>query len=328
MIKTPEQLNQLARGFQQSRILLTAFELDLFTPLDQDELSSKELSEKLETDERATDRLLNALCALNLIQKNDGKYSNSKIASTFLVKGKEPYMGGLAHANNMWDSWSSLTSAIIRNEKKAEKLKQQKESTWYDSFITAMHSRARLSAPQIISQLDLKDVNSVLDVGGGSGAFSIQFVKSGENIRSTLFDLPQVTEMAKRYVTEAGVEGLIDFTAGDYTKDASLGSGFDLAFLSAIIHSNSPATNESLVRKCYDALNPNGRIVIQDFIMDDDRTGPIMGALFALNMLVATRDGDTYTENEIRGWLEKAGFSRIQRLEPTGPSASIVAYKE
>ncbi len=326
-MENAEQIQQLARAFQGSRILLTAFELGIFTVLESSNMESTKVAQQLDTEARATDRLLNALCGLGLVVKKGGRFSNSDAASNFLVEGKEGYLANLGHSNNLWDTWSSLTSAIIGDDAKAAKVQQQKKDQWYESFIKAMHTRARMAAPAIVSQLDLVGVNRVLDVGGGSGAFSIQFVKQGSDLKATVLDLPQVIEMTKRYVLEAGVADSFDYLAGDYTELESFGSNYDLVFLCAIIHINSPETNQKLIQKCAAALNPGGRLVINDFVMDDDRTSPVFGALFALNMLVGTREGDTYTESEIRNWFEAVGMTGFRRLEPVGPGTSLVGIK-
>lgn len=326
-MENAEQINQLARAFQSSRILLTAYELGVFDALSGQQKSSTTLADELETDSRALDRLLNALCTFDLLKKHDHQFSNSPVAEKFLVKGKADYLAGLGHLNNLWDSWSSLTEAIIRDDKRKAQAREKKQTQRTASFIAAMHGRAQSSAPAIVAQIDLTGVKRVLDVGGGSGIFSVQFVKSGNNLKATIFDLPQVVELSKAYVAKEGVADAIDFKTGDYTTVTGFGSGYDLAFLCAIVHINSPQVNRELVRKCYAALNPGGRLVIQDFVLDDSRTRPAPGAIFALNMLVNTPEGDAYTESEIKSWMVEAGFSGIQKLEPLGPTASMIGSK-
>jgi len=327
-MENAEQIYQLARAFQGSRILLTAFELGVFDALADGAKDSTSIAVQLQTDERATDRLLNALCVLGLVKKTENLFSNSVAAEKHLVADKEGFMAGLGHMNNLWDSWSELTGSIIRDNKSIKKSKEKKESQRSKSFIGAMHTRAKISAPPIVAQIDLTGVKKVLDVGGGSGIFSMQFVKSGKDLKATIFDLPHVVELSRQYVVATGLASSIDFLRGDYNKTDSFGSGYDLAFLCAVIHINSPAQNISLIQKCYKALNPGGRIVIQDFIMDDDRLNPGHGAMFAINMLVNTPSGDSYTETEITQWLTQAGFGHIRKLDPIGPSASIIGFKE
>jgi len=189
-----------------------------------------------------------------------------------------------------------------------------------------MHARARHNAPAVVGHLDLSGVSCVLDVGGGSGAFSMAFVCARDGIRATVFDLPNVVPLTRDYVAREGLADRIDTAVGDYNVDL-LGEGFDLVFLSAIIHSNSPAENRRLLWKCAAALEPDGQVVVQDFIMDDDRISPPFGALFALNMLVATEAGDTYTESEVRSWMEEAGLSAIARQDTAFGTTLVIGRK-
>ena len=154
----------------------------------------------------------------------------------------------------------------------------------------------------------------MLDVGGGSGAYAMAFVRRRKQIIAAVFDLPNVILITKRYIKKEGLLSKVKFITGDYNTD-DLGSDYDLIFLSAIIHSNSFEQNRILIQKCAHALRDNGKIVVQDFIMDEARINPPFGAFFALNMLVATDSGDTYTESEVRAWLKEAGFTNIKRKD-------------
>jgi cyclopropane fatty-acyl-phospholipid synthase-like methyltransferase len=162
-----------------------------------------------------------------------------------------------------------------------------------------------------------------LDVGGGSGAYAIAFAQAQPGLEVVVFDLPNVVPLTQGYVAAAGLSDRITTQSGDYNVN-ELGAGFDLAFLSAIIHANSPEQNRALLVRCARALNPGGQVVIQDFIMDEDRTTPAFGALFALNMLVGTSGGDTYTEAEVNGWLEACGFTDFRRMEVASGMATTL----
>jgi cyclopropane fatty-acyl-phospholipid synthase-like methyltransferase len=182
----------------------------------------------------------------------------------------------------------------------------------FAGFIAAMHGRAATEAPELVSRLDLSGVSRVLDVGGGSGAFSMAFVRTSETILATVFDLPNVVSLTRGYIEKEGLSDRINTVAGDYNKD-ELPHGYDLTFLSAIIHSNSSKQNQALFTKISKSLNPGGKIVVSDFIMDDDRTSPLFGAVFALNMIVNTPGGDTYTASEVKSWMKTAGMSFVER---------------
>jgi ubiquinone/menaquinone biosynthesis C-methylase UbiE len=198
---------------------------------------------------------------------------------------------------------------------------------WLEAFIAAMHMRATRQAPAIVKLINLKGVKRVLDVGGGSGVFSMAFVRARKGITAVIFDLPNVISLTKRYIDAENLGSLISVTGGDYTIDP-LVNGFDLVFMSAIIHSNSPEINKQLFRKAFEALNPDGRLVVLDYIMNDDRTSPAAGAYFSINMLVGTRDGDTFTESEVCNWMEDAGFKKISKKKTLFGTGLLTGIKK
>ena len=317
---TPDRIMEMVMAFQRSRVLLTAYELELFTALGNDSKSSAEVAGALGTEKRATDRLMNALCALELLVKKENKFSNTPLSRNFLVKHSPAFMGNLYHSVHLWDTWSTLTQAVYKGTTVMQKKINDRGEKWLTAFIAAMHDRAQKHAPKVVEKLDLSKVTRVLDVGGGSGAYAMAFVKARSNINAAVFDLPNVIPITRRYIEKEGLADKITTIVGDYTKDP-LGKGYDLVFLSAIIHSNSNEVNVKLLKKCSAALNPGGQVVIQDFIMDENRTTPVPGALFALNMLVSSEAGDTYTEPEVKDWMTAAGLSSIKRIDtPFGTS--------
>jgi ubiquinone/menaquinone biosynthesis C-methylase UbiE len=321
---SPSVILDTVYGFRQARVILTAFELGIFTCLGTQSKTASEIGAALHTDERATDRLMDALCAMGLLKKKNERFSNTPLAARFLVEGKPEYMAGLMHSANLWKTWSTLTDVVRAGSSVATRAGEQYvEVNWVEAFIAAMHMRAYKTAPKVIKLLDLRGVRRVLDLGGGSGAYSMAFARAKRDIQVVVFDLPSVTPLTRKYLAATNLTERILIVDGDYTVD-SLGHGFDLVFLSAIIHSNAVDINRMLVKKSFNALNPNGQLVIQDHIMDEDRTAPLAGALFSLNMLVGTKAGDTFTESEIRGWITEAGFKKIQQKNnPFGPGLII-----
>jgi len=305
---------ELASGFMRSRAFLTACELDLFTVVGGRERTSAEVAADLRTDGRATDRLMNALCTVGVLEKSGERFRNAAATRRFLVRDAPEYMGGLMHWVHLWESWSTLTAAVRRGAAVTEPSVNDRGEEWLRSFIAAMHWRACQHGPGVVGALDLTGVSRVLDVGGGSGAYAMAFVRAKQALSATVFDLPNVLPLTAQYVRRAGLQDRVALVAGDYETD-DLGRGFDLVFLSAIIHSNSPQGNRALLRKGVAALTPAGRLVVQDFVVDEDRVGPPFGVLFALNMLVGTRAGDTYTESEVRRWMEEAGLEGVARLD-------------
>ncbi|MDY6968632.1 MAG: methyltransferase [Spirochaetota bacterium] len=323
---SPEKIMEMALAFQRSRILLTAFELDIFTIIGDKKIYSSDVANALGINEKAINRLMNALCAIDLLIKKDERFSNTPLSSTFLVKGKPAYMAGLMHSIHLWDTWSTLTEAVQEGKSVIDQKLNDRGDEWLSAFISAMHGHAYMQAPGIVALLDLAGVKNVLDIGGGSAAYSMAFVRAKKDIKATVFDLPNVIPLTKKYIDQEGLLYAIQTVEGDYNIDG-LGNGFDIIFLSAIIHINSFKENSNLIKKAYKSLNPGGQIVILDFIMDEDRTTPVFGALFSLNMLVSTKCGDTYTESEVKGWLMGAGLTDVYRKDTEAGTSLIIGRK-
>ncbi len=324
--ETEEQIRETAYAFRESRILLTAFVLKLFTVIDKHSMKSDEISEKIKSEPRATDRLLNALCAMGLLSKVKGIFYNTELSSKYLVEGKPDYMGGLFHTNHLWNTWSYLTESVINGTSYIGDQNKKEIDDWVEAFISAMHYRGVKQARLILEMLDLSNTKKMLDVGGGSAAFSMEIVKKNRSINAVVFDLPHVIPLTKKYVEKENLENNFSFIEGNYLTD-EFENGYDLILLSAIIHINSYEQNKTLIRKCADSLNKNGIIVINDFIMNEERTLPFHGTIFSLNMLVGTEMGDTYTESEIKEWMTSAGIQNIERKNTSFGSDLILGLK-
>lgn len=322
----PNTIKEIASSFQKSRILLTGFELDIFTHLDENGSTNKQIARDLHLNEHACERLMNALVSMGFLAKQDNLFLNTPESFTYLSKKSPDYMGGLMHSNHLWYTWSNLTLVVKTGKSANPSAFNARGDDWLFSFISAMHERAKKQAPQQVANIDLSEIKSVLDIGGGSGAFSMEFVSRKPEIEATVFDLPNVVPITRKFIEKEGFSDRIKTHTGDYTRDA-LPRGFDLVFLSAIIHSNSLETNQELIIKCYNALNKNGKIVIQDWIMNNERTQPTPGAVFAINMLVGTEAGDCFTEEEVTEMLTTAGFKNITKIEFESGSGQMMAEK-
>jgi len=325
-INSSEDIRELANSFRASRTLLTAFELKIFTVLDKHMMTSDEVAQKINANQRSTDRLMNALCAIGILKKVHGKFYNTDISSRYLVEGKPEFMGNLYHTNNLWDTWSHLTDSVIKGSSVVSDDNKTEKDDWVKYFIGAMHYRGVNQGKILAMLIDITNVKRMLDVGGGSAAFSMEIVKKNPSINAVVLDLPYVIPLTKKYVSESGLSDKFSFIEGDYLTRDFEGS-YDLILLSAIVHINNYEQNKMLIQKCADALNKDGMIVISDFVMDDGRTKPYHGALFSLNMLVGTANGDTYTEKEIREWFESAGLNKIERKNTSFGADLMIAVK-
>lgn len=320
---SPAPILEMATAFQRSRVLLSAFDLGIFTALADEGRTSGEVASAIGAGPHATDRLMNALSALGLLVKRDGRFRNSAAAASFLVKGRPEYLGGLGHTSNLWDTWSRMTEIVRAGRLEATGEVSLRDEEWLRPFIAAMHARARESAPQVVAMLDLDGVSRVLDLGGGSGAYAMAFAAARRGISAVVFDLPKVVPLTRMYIQQEGLAAAVETVAGNYLDDP-IGEGYDLVFMSAVIHSNSVESIRRLFGKAAAALRPGGQLVVQEFLIDEDRSGPLLPALFALNMLVGTPAGDTFTESEVKGWMAEAGFASARRLDtPFGTSLVV-----
>ncbi len=317
----PEHLEQMMRGYMPARCLLTALELDVFTAVG-DGANAEKIGGRIGASTRGIGMLLNALVGLGLLSKSGDEYKNTPETSRFFVqRSKDNHRNGLLHLANIWHRWSTLTEAVCRGTRIS--LNRGNTPEWTQSFIAAMQRNARDRAQQIVKALGAAGVRRILDLGGGSGAYSIAFAQAFPEVHCEILDLPEVVPLTAEYVNKAGVSAQISVRAGDMLHD-ELGSGYDLVMLNAICHMFSEEQNRILFRRAHQVLNRNGRLAVQDFILNSDKTRPVHAALFSLNMLVSTDAGACYSEVEYSRWMDAAGFSDVHRMDLHGPSGLIV----
>jgi predicted O-methyltransferase YrrM len=196
-----------------------------------------------------------------------------------------------------------------------------------EPFIAAMDHNARGRARAVAQAVEVTGARQMLDLGGGSGAYSIAFAKAAPGLHSEIVDAPEVLALANDYVRKAGLADRISTRAGDMLSVPLEAGKYDLVLLAAICHMFSPEENKQLIERAYAALAPKGRLVISDFVLEADKTAPRFAALFALNMLVGTRAGSSYSEPEYAAWLKEAGFAESKRVRMPGPANLMIATK-
>jgi (2Fe-2S) ferredoxin/ubiquinone/menaquinone biosynthesis C-methylase UbiE len=323
----PDEISQPMRAFQDSRILLTAIELDVFSAVETSPYVPA-IAAHLGVDARALAMLLHALVALNLLEKKDDSFFNVPAAKRFLIDGApHDSRGAMKHTNHLWDRWSHLTAAVRAGTAPAFEDQSDRGADWTTAFIAAMHRNASARAQAMLAHIGLDGVARMLDVGGGSGALSIAFAKAKSDLAVDLFDLPNVVPLTKKYVAEAGVADQVHFVEGDFRADSLGENTYDLVLLSQICHMNGEAENALLFQKVYSALKSGGRLVIADFVLEDSKTAPKSAAVFALNMLVGTQSGTCYSVSEYRKALTMLGFSGVHHVVINPAVGLILAIK-
>jgi len=322
----PEELNDRIRAFQESRVILTALELDVFTAVG-DGSTAKAVAANTGADARATEMLLNALVAIGLLTKHGDVFRNTPVAASyFCAASPDNARPALLHTAHLWPRWSSLTDCVRAGTAVTPQPPGDRAAEWTEAFIAAMHRNATERAPLVIRTVGSAGIRRMLDIGGGSGAYSIAFAQSNPELKADILDTAAVVPIAQRHIDEAAVADRVSVRVGDLRSDP-LGQGYDLVFVSAICHMLSPEENADLLIRSNAALASGGRIVIQDFILSPDKTAPKWGALFALNMLVGTSAGSSYSDLEYAEWLNSAGFRDIRQVRLPGPTCLMVASR-
>jgi (2Fe-2S) ferredoxin/SAM-dependent methyltransferase len=318
----PDDLYELTRAYMPSRVLLTALELDVFTAVG-NAASATRVAQTIRADVRATEMLLNALVSLKLLDKNGDTFSNSPTAARFFGEdSRDNARPGLLHVAQIWHRWSTLTDAVRAGTSAGG---PSRNNHWVENFIAAMDYNGRQRAAAVVKAVEPGAIKRMLDLGGGSGAYSITFARVVPELCGDFLDLGEVVPIAQKHIREAGLEGRINTRVGDMLS-APLGENYDLILLMAICHMFSPEENRALFQRARKALAPGGRLVIQDFVLEPDKTAPRQAALFALNMLVGTRAGATYSEPEYTNWLHVAGYTQVRRVRlPGDPSSLLIA---
>jgi hypothetical protein len=326
---TAEELLALGRSYQGAAVLAAAAELNLFGALSSVPTTAAELARVKQCDLRGLTILLDALVALRLLEKSESAYLLAPDLGAFLTsEGVESVLAMAQHQANCLRNWAQL-ARVVETGRPAERMPTVRDEAGdQEAFIGAMHNVSAPHADRVIQAVRPLQFRHLLDIGGASGTWTIAFLRACPKAQATLFDLPQVIPMARQKLSEAGLAERVRLVAGDFMNDP-LPTGADLAWVSAIVHQNSRDQNRLLFGKVFQTLVPGGRIAIRDILMDDSRTKPVMGALFAINMLVATEGGGTFTFNELRENLGSAGFGQVvATLQDDGMNSVVVARKD
>lgn len=329
MFKYEASINEIlehAYAYQKCRVLLTACNLDIFTVLDDTKMTVEKIALKTDTDKNALERLLNALCSFNLLEKKENEFFNTPVGCEILVRNKPNYLGNLRHLDHLWNVWSNLTESVRTGSAVNYKDITQHSASRMEDYISAMHWRATKHAPEVARFLNLNHAKTILDLGGGSGAFMFEFLKANPKMEALVVDKPEITPITERYIDESNLSSRIKVLAADFLKDDILGK-FDVAFLSQIVHYYSLWENIELFKKIFDLLSTGGRIVIHDFLINEDRTTPVFSALFSLDMLVNSPQGNVYSLTEVTIMLKEAWFSNITRHTTSFGTDIIIAEK-
>lgn len=325
-----EEITTIGAGFMESRILLTAVRLGFFGILGKGgPMAAGEAAQAAAADPRACALLLDALCAMDFLEKEDGRYRVRPGRKDYLVPGGRYYVGDiLGHHERLWNRWSRLTEVVTsgRPVPRDQVPGALEDEAARRDFILGMANIGAQGARELVRALDPRGPMTLLDVGGGPGTYALQFAEHNPDLRAVVFDLPEVVPIAEEQIAVRGLGERVTAVGGDYLLD-DLPGGNQLALLSNIIHSLGPEEVRGLFGRIHQALEPGGRLLLKDFFVEEDRTGPLWPAVFSINMLVSTENGRSYGEEEVLGWLDGAGFTPGARMQVARHSVVLVAHR-
>jgi ubiquinone/menaquinone biosynthesis C-methylase UbiE len=328
---TPERIMQFAWSYVPTLVLEAAIHHRVFDVLDGGPKTLKETAEATGASERGLRAVMNTLVGLNFLAKTNGHYELTPESETFLVSTKPSFQGGLLkHASGqLIPNWLRLNE-VVSTGKPVTAVNQEGEgSEFFQTFVADIFPMSYPSAKVLAKHLSLESSASevrVLDLAAGSGVWGIALAQSSEKVKVTAVDWSHVLPATEKMVARFGLTDRFEYVSGDL-ESAEFGSGHNVATLGHILHSEGEARSRSLLRKTFEALAPGGTIAIAEFLVNADRTGPVGSLFFATNMLVNTDVGDTYSFEEISGWLTEAGFTNARLLEVPGPSPLVLATK-
>lgn len=325
---TPQKLRSES-DYGRARILSTAVHLKLFDWLGKEARSAQAASGHFGGTAQGWEIFLDALAAMGLLGKRGKKYKNSVFSRRYLGSGNGSFL--LPHYDS-WELWRSLPDLLKTGRRPKISQPFFTDRRRAERLLHALDRDARKIAPYLIKRLPLGRAETLLDLGGGLGSFTLACCRRFPHLRVTLVEHPRVVSFARRAVEKADMAKQVQVIGLDIFKDP-LPRKFDIALLSNVLHWQGVRQNRALLKHVYRSLNRRGRLILRDILLSRDRTDPEWGALFSVALLLHTRDGRCYTLEEIRRWLRLAGFSNIRgpfRSSPLyfDPDSVIIAVKQ
>jgi ubiquinone/menaquinone biosynthesis C-methylase UbiE len=323
-----QQILEMVNGFRPACVIGAAAEVNLWTALGDAWLTADELAKKLKCDLRAITMLLDAVVALELLEKQDGRYHTPSDLRDSLIEGSPTsVLPMLWHVTNILRGWSQLAQTVKEGAPAPQPSSIRGPDADRAAFIGAMHAISGPMADGLVAQLDPLKFRHLLDVGGASGTWTLAFLRAVPTAKATIFDLPDAIRQARERLAGTEFADRVALVPGDFYVD-DLPRGADFAWVSAICHQHSRRHNRELFAKVCRALVPGGQIAIRDVVMEPCRTKPLDGALFAINMLVNTTSGGTFTFEDFAEDLRAAGFedARLQ-VKHEAMNSVVVARK-
>ncbi len=328
-----ERISGIAFGFMASKALFAGLHLGVFDALAEGPQTLDELAARSGTDRDALQTLLTGLVSLDLVAKDGARYANTNEATLYLVSNSPNYYGDYLRMQidqQMYPFMQHLPTVV---EGKTEDIPYADYEAWMGDpeearvFSESQHGGSLGPAAVLAKRIDMTGRERLLDVGGGTGAFSIMMAKRHPQVRATVLDFPNVAKLGESFVADEGLSERIAFLPGN-ALNVDWPGGQDAVLMSYLCSGVPGRAIPELMRRAFAALAPGGLLIVHDFMVDDDRSGPPLAALWALQHMVFTPRAASLTGARISAEMAKAGFAdpQVANLIP-GMTKVVTATK-
>ena len=323
----PTKVSQIMHGTWALQALRSAVELNFFAQLEKGPLDSASIAAVCDTDRRATEMLLDAVAGLGLIIKEGNTYSLSDEAKVYLAPSSALYMGNYVQQNDAIDSmWKGLSDTVKTGRPAKTVNTDEQAQQFFPRLAEAIFPLSFAVAQQVSDKLkvEMEPGSRALDVAAGAGTWSIPMALDNPSLHVDALDFPSILEVTKKFVAQYGLAERYGYISGNWRNVSWQKDYYNLVLLGHILHSEGAELSVKLLKRCFETMKSGGKIVVGEFITNNERNGPAMAMLFGVNMLMHTEIGCVFSEQELRTLLQSAGFENITRLSLFGVAESMV----
>lgn len=318
----PMRVMQVASAYWQSSVLHAANRLDVFNLLDKGPKDLDTLTKETDSDRRCLGALLSALVTMDFLDRDGDVFRNNQFSQTFLTHSSKFYQGGIVYMfENWYEAWGGLYNTVKTGTPSAL-MHQEYTDEETRNYMMGMHNRALSQSDVLTGMIDLTGKKQLMDVGCGPATFAVKFCERYEGLNAVAMDRPQNLKIAREIVNLYGMQDRVELRPGDYNTD-DLGTGNDAMLLSSMTNQESPENIKKLLKKCYDSMNKDGIIMIQEQLLFADKKGPQLAALIGVNQIINTVGGSSYSTAEMEAILKEVGFVDV-KSEPMAPPSPFI----
>lgn len=324
----PMRVMDVASAYWNSCVLHAANRLDIFNLLDGQPKDLDTLTRETGSDRRCLGTLLSALVAIDFLDRDGDMFRNNQFSQTFLTYSSKLYQGGIVYMfENWYQAWGGLYNTV-KTGKPSALMHQEYSDEETRNYMMGMHNRALSQSEVLTSMFDLSGKKQLMDVGCGPATFAVKFCERYPGLKAVAMDRPQNLKIAKQIVDQFHMQDTVELRPGDYNTD-SLGTGNDAMLLSSMTNQESPETLKKLLRKCYESMNTNGVIMIQEQLLHPDKKGPRLAAMIGVNQIINTVSGMSYSSAEMEAILREVGFVAVEsrQMAPPSPFVMVSGYR-